>query len=190
MEKAVFIEKVRQNKVNAAILDRLEDLQAPDAWLVSGALFQTVWNVETGRPPEHGIKDYDIFYFDGRDLSWEAEDEIIRRAAAIFNDLDADIEVKNQARVHLWYEQRFGLPYPPLSSACEGIDRFLAIACKVGLKPNGEGGCDLYAPDGLEDISKLLIRPNPSANFQAARYLEKAARWKACWPELSVVAPD
>ena len=49
MKKAAFIDTVRQNKVNAVILDRLEDLKAPDTWLVSGALFQTGWNVETAR---------------------------------------------------------------------------------------------------------------------------------------------
>ena len=115
---------------------------------------------------------------------------MIRRAQSLFADLGVEIEVKNQARVHLWYEQRFGVSYPPLGSSCKGIDRFLAIACKAGLKPDGAGGFELYAPDGLEDIAKLLIRPNPSANFQAVRYLEKSARWKACWPELSVMAPD
>jgi hypothetical protein len=42
--------------------------------VTAGCLFQTVWNVVTDRPPTSGIKDYDIFYFDGTDLSWEAED--------------------------------------------------------------------------------------------------------------------
>ncbi|WP_420561905.1 nucleotidyltransferase family protein [Tepidicaulis sp.] len=189
MEKAEFIRTVCENPVNRAILERLPDLKAPDAWLVSGALFQTCWNVKTGRPVAHGIKDYDIFYFGGADLSWEAEDEVIRRAKALFADLDAEIEVKNQARVHLWYEERFGLPYAPLKSACEGIDRFLAPACKVGLKPDGEGGYELYAPDGLADIAQMLIRPNVTANFGAREYERKAARWKAVWPELTVVPP-
>jgi hypothetical protein len=32
-------------------------------------LFQTVWNLQRGRPPGQGIKDYDLFYFDPTDLS-------------------------------------------------------------------------------------------------------------------------
>jgi hypothetical protein len=60
------------------------------------------------------IKDYDVFYFDDEDLSWEAEDTVIQRSKVLFEDLDVAIEIKNQARVHLWYEQRFGCSYPRL----------------------------------------------------------------------------
>ena len=71
---------------------------------------------ERGRDDLHGIRDYDVFYFDA-DTSWSAENEVIERAAHLFADLNVSIEVRNQARVHLWYEEKFGLPYPPLKSA-------------------------------------------------------------------------
>ena len=54
--------------------------------LVAGALFQTVWNLRSGRPPQEGIRDYDVFYWDD-DLSYEAEDRVIRRADSLFRDL-------------------------------------------------------------------------------------------------------
>jgi len=38
----------------------------------------------------------------------------------------SEIEIRNQARVHLWYPRRFGAPYPQLASAEDGIGRFLA----------------------------------------------------------------
>ena len=66
-----------RNPVNDAIADELFRLALPDAWIVSGCLVQTVWNVLTSRPIDHGINDYDIFYFDP-DTSWQAEDAIIR----------------------------------------------------------------------------------------------------------------
>lgn len=68
-----FITLVRQNPVNASILDRLPQLEqvAPQAMLVAGSLFGTVWNVQTGRPATENIKDYDIFYWD-IDTSYEA----------------------------------------------------------------------------------------------------------------------
>ena len=100
MTDADFIAAVLSNPINRTILDRLPTLDLPDAWLVSGALFQTVWNVLTNRPPEFGIRDYDIFYFDPDD-SWAAEDAIIRRIGAPFADVTAEIEIRNQARVHL-----------------------------------------------------------------------------------------
>ena len=63
------------------------------------------------------IRDYDLFYFDDSDLSWEAEDRAIRRCAALFADLGVTVELRNQARVHLWYEMRFGHPSPRLLSS-------------------------------------------------------------------------
>lgn len=71
MERERFIALALTNPVNRAILDRLSTLTLPDAWLVSGSVFQTVWNALTGRQALHGIKDYDVFYFDP-DTSWEA----------------------------------------------------------------------------------------------------------------------
>jgi hypothetical protein len=171
--------------VNRSILGRLPELGLADAWLVSGCLFQTVWNDLTGRAPTHGIKDYDIFYFDP-DVSKQAEDRVIRRCAAAFADLGADVEVRNQARVHLWYPGWYGIDYPPLVRATEGIDRFLANACMVGIKPAGSG-TDVYAPLGLADLADMIVRPNRCPNFQAVEYQRKAARWKQCWPELTVL---
>jgi len=46
-------------------------------WLVfSGAVYQPVLNHLTGRPSDYEIKDYDLGYFDGSDLSYEAEDAV------------------------------------------------------------------------------------------------------------------
>lgn len=61
-----------------AVLDRLPSLGLREWWLTAGAVFQNVWNAVEGRPPGYGIKDYDVFYFDDTDLSWEAEDTVIR----------------------------------------------------------------------------------------------------------------
>jgi uncharacterized protein len=102
MDESGFIAAIRENRFNRAILERLPALGLADAWLVSGALFQTVWNLQTGHTPERGIRDYDLFYFDP-DVSWDAENAAIARAGAIFADLDVAVELRNQARVHLWY---------------------------------------------------------------------------------------
>jgi hypothetical protein len=54
-------------------------------WLVfSGAVYQPVLNHLTGRPLDYGIKDYDLGYFDASDLSYDAEDAVIRRVKARF----------------------------------------------------------------------------------------------------------
>jgi hypothetical protein len=179
-----FIALVLQNRFNRAIFARLPGLELPDAWLVSGALFQTVWNVLSGYPAEYGIKDYDIFYFD-RDTTWTSEDAVIRRVATAFENIGERTEVRNQARVHLWYEEKFGLPYPQLSKSTDGIDRFLHRNAQVGIRAR-DGGFEVYAPQGLDDIAQMRIRPNPTSNFQTRHYEEKARRWKTLWPRLTV----
>jgi hypothetical protein len=188
MNQFELVEAALTNPNSRAILDRLPELGAPDAWLVSGAVFQTVWNKVTGRAPTHGIKDYDIFYCDP-DPSWEAEDAVIRRADALFADLGIEIEVRNQGRVHIWYEEKFGTPYPILSKATDGIDRFLCDCAMIGMRHARANTYGVYAPKGHADIAAMIVRPNRMPNFHPDRYLEKAARWKAVWPEITILPP-
>jgi len=185
MNQTDFVAALRTNPINTAILERLPKLNLPDAWLVSGSLFQTAWNVLTGRAPTYGIKDYDVFYFDP-DTSYEAEDRAIKLAAEAFSDLSASIEVRNQARVHLWYPEKFGAPYSPATRATDGIDRFLMHTAQVGIRPTGTT-YDVYAPHGFSDVERMIVRPNVTANFRKDRYDEKAARWKSLWPELTII---
>jgi hypothetical protein len=180
-----FVSVVTTNPINATILERLPGLGLPDAWLVSGSLFQTVWNTLTGRAPIYGIKDYDIFYFDP-DTSYEAEDRAIKRAAMEFAELGASVEVRNQARVHLWYPEKFGAPYPPATCATDGIDRFLMHSAQVGIRGRDEA-FEVYAPHGFSDIDGMIVRPNITPNFRKDRYEEKATRWKSLWPELTIL---
>lgn len=188
MNRDEFLALALQNPVNAAIVDELHRLALPDAWLVSGCLVQTVWNVLTRRAIDHGIVDYDVFYFDP-DTSWEAEDAVIRTLHARLAHLGAKIEARNQARVHLWYPAKHGLPYPPLSCSADGIDRFLTQNTQIGVRRSGKG-FDVYAPHGFDDVARLIVRPNRTPNFSIANYAAKAARWKALWPDLTVIAAD
>jgi hypothetical protein len=185
VSEAEFLAAVLANENNRAILARLPQLALPDCWLVSGALFQSAWNERTNRPAEYGIKDYDLFYFDP-DISWEAEDTAIRKTRAALADLGIEIELRNQARVHLWYEQKFGRPYPPLTRATDGIDRFLMPCAQVGIRP-ANGAYAVYAPKGFADIEAMIVRPNRTANFSSERFREKAERWQALWPEITIL---
>lgn len=188
MDQDRFLELALKNPVNVVIIDELARLALPDAWLVSGCLVQTAWNVLTGRAVDHGIADYDVFYFDP-DTSWEAEDAVIRTLHTRFGHLGVKVETRNQARVHLWYPGKHGLPYPPLTCSTDGIDRFLTQNTQVGVR-RARDGFEAYAPHGFDDIAGLTARPNLGPNFSAANYAEKAARWKALWPELTVIPAE
>ncbi|TMK04471.1 MAG: nucleotidyltransferase family protein, partial [Alphaproteobacteria bacterium] len=124
MTKNEFLAAALRNPVDEAIVEELFQLALPDAWIVAGCLVQTVWNVLTARAVDYGIDDYDIFYFDP-DTSWQAEDAVIRQVQGRLAKFGAKVEVRNQARVHLWYPEKHGLPYPPLACSTDGIDRFL-----------------------------------------------------------------
>jgi hypothetical protein len=188
MNKADFLALALRNPVNAAIADELFRLALPDAWIVSGCLVQTVWNVLTRRAMNYGIADYDIFYFDP-DTSWAAEDAVIRKLQDAFAKLGVKVEARNQARVHLWYPEKHGLPYPPLRCSTDGIDRFLTKNTRIGIRRTPDG-YDVHAPDGFDDVAGMIVRPNPGANFSAANYQTKAARWKKLWTEITVLPAD
>ena len=168
------------------VLEIARALDLPDWRIVSGAIYQTVWNALTGREPDYGVKDYDLFYFDASDLSYEAEDVVIKRAAAACPpDLSPLVEVRNQARVHLWFEARFGEPYAPLTSSDEALTRFVAPAFAVGVRLEKDGRLDVAAPFGLEDLFAMTVRPNP--------YRPLAKGWEAVsrgivtrWPEVII----
>jgi hypothetical protein len=183
-----FLTLALRNPVNGAIADELLRLALRDAWIVSGCLVQSAWNALTGRAVDYGINDYDVFYFDS-DTSWQAEDAVIRDLQGRLARLRVRIEVRNQARVHLWYPEKHGLPYPALRRSTEGIDRFLTRNTQVGIR-HSVHGYDVYAPNGFDDIADMIVRPNPGANFSAANYAAKAARWKALWPELTVLPAE
>ena len=134
----------------------------PD-WLVfSGAVYQPVLNHLTGRPLDYGIKDYDLGYFDASDLSYEAEDAVIRRAKTAFDEpLRSMVEVRNQARVHLWFEAKFGEVYGPLSSTAEALERFASATFAVGVRLEADDRLHIHAPFGLAELFALRLRPNP-----------------------------
>jgi hypothetical protein len=187
--EAKFLELIQLNPLVNEILVRLPQLGVPDAWLASGCLFQTVWNVLAGEDPARAIKDYDVFYFDAADLSAAAENGVNDRAAAIFADLGCDIDARNQARVHTWYDSEFGTRgYPRLTKSSDGIDNFLAVCCMVAVRRAASGSIEIYAPLGVDDVLQCVMRQNPwYPNAPRGAYLRKATRWSALWPALRVV---
>lgn len=185
-ERDRFERLVRCNPRVDEILGRLAGLGLPGWYLAAGCLVQTVWNVLSSRPPECGIEDYDIFYFDDSDLSWDAEDVVIRRCARAFADLPVKIQVRNQARVHLWYEQHFGVACPPHGSSEAAIDSFATLVSAIGIRQSLTGQTTVYAPYGFKDLFAFVVRPGPGLAPRQV-YEDKTTRWCREWPDLVVV---
>ena len=177
---------VRADPCLMHVLTTVRGLGLSDWRVFSGAVYQSVWNAVTGRPAGYGIRDYDLGYFDP-DTSWDAEDAVIQRVAAAFEPPFRDmVEVRNQARVHLWFENKFGEPYEALAGTDEALARFVAPAFAVGVRLEEDDAISVAAPFGLEDVFSLTIRPNPHRPL-AKGWGKAITSAKARWPELKVV---
>ena len=171
------------------VLTTVRGLGLNDWRVFSGAVYQSVWNAVTGRPAGYGRKDYDLGYFDP-DTSWDAEDLVIKRVAAAFDEpFRSDVEVRNQARVHLWFPDRFGEPYEALTGTDEALKRFVAPAFAVGVRLEADDAISIAAPFGLEDVFSLTLRPNPDRP-RAKGWDKVVSSARARWPELTVIEPD
>jgi hypothetical protein len=174
---------VQQNKWLEEILEKFEAVALPDGWLVAGCIAQTIWNVGYGQPAEFGLKDVDVIYFDEQDLSFEAEASHERRLRDLFQHLPINFDVKNEARVHLWYEDRFGYAIKPYLSSADAIATFPTTATAVGVR-RIRGKLECCAPLGLDDLFSLIVRPN-KRQITRAIYEAKVDRWRSIWPRLS-----
>lgn len=186
LQRRVLVDIVRAQPHLMRILEGMTALALPDPLLGSGAIYNTVWNVLTGRPPLTGIKDADVVYFDAGDRSYEAEDAVIRRAAVQFADCPLPVEVRNQARVHLWFPEKFGTAYPELSCSADMMLNFASRTHAVAVRLEADGTISVHAPFGLDDIFAFRVTPNVRLD-NARTHTEKAARALRVWPELTVV---
>jgi len=167
------------------VLSVARHLNLLDWFVFSGAVYQPVLNHLTGRPLDYGIKDYDLGYFDASDLSYDAEDAVIRRVKAVFDEpLRNMVEVRNQARVHLWFEEKFREPYGPLSCTAEALERFASATFAVGVRLEPDDRLHIEAPFGLTDLFVLRLRPNPRR--KTVGFVRAAADVRRRWPEVVV----
>jgi hypothetical protein len=95
--------------------------------------------------------------------------------------------VRNQARVHVWFEDHFGEVYTPLSCTAEALQRFVSPRFAVGVRLDSDERLHVAAPFGLADLFALRLRPNPYRPFGG--FARVAAGVVARWPELSVEMP-
>ncbi|MEL7153323.1 MAG: nucleotidyltransferase family protein [Pseudomonadota bacterium] len=164
-------------------LQEARTLDLPDWWVVSGAVYNSVWNAMEGKSTGYGIKDIDLFYFDP-DTSWEAEDRVIRLAEQHFFR-SPPVEVRNQARVHLWYEDRFGHPTLPLTDCEESLFRFASETHAVAVRLKAEDQIEVRAPFGLDALFEMRMVPNTRV-LNRRTHEAKGARCQSLWPGIKV----
>jgi hypothetical protein len=176
---------VRTNPVVARLLDRLPELGLPSWYLGAGGVAQTVWNHLHGFAPTHAISDYDVVYYDPHDLTEVTEKRAEATTTALLGADGVKLDVTNEARVHLWYERRFGRAVAPYRSAEHAIATWPTTATSIGLRSE-HGGFTVCAPFGLADVFAMVVRPNTTL-IDRAVYEAKVERWRRRWPRLTVL---
>ncbi len=177
---------LRGSAVLSECLERLGDLGLPDCYLGAGCVAQTVWNAAHDKPPAADISDYDVVYFDAGDLTEAGENEVTANVRDAMADLPVAVDVKNQARVHLWYGQRFGYEIMPYLSIKDAIATWPTTATAIGVRLAHGRPC-VFAPFGLDDLLGLVVRAN-RVQITPEIYRRKVAQWTRHWPNLTVLA--
>ncbi|WP_417490429.1 nucleotidyltransferase family protein [Maricaulis sp.] len=183
-QRAFLIAAVQANPVAMTVLQRAAAMGLPDHGLMAGAVYQAVWNALTGRDPAYGVNDYDLGYYDASDLSEAAEDVVIKAGDAVFADLDAIVEIRNQARVHLWFGAKHGVTRAPLTSTTDAVSHFASHTHAVAVRLDAAGKMEVLAPYGLGELFSLQVRP-VEALADPVGWNAKCERQQALWPEIT-----
>ncbi|MDF2547144.1 MAG: hypothetical protein K0R93_2042 [Anaerosolibacter sp.] len=168
-------------------LHRTKTSDIKEYYIGAGCIAQTVWNYLSNNHLDYGIDDIDFVYFDKDNLEDSAEDEVIKRVGELYSDLQVRIDVKNQARVHLWYESSFGYTIPPYKSLEQAIDRFPTTATAIGIRLGKDDKFQIYAPFGLNDVFGKIVRPN-KGQITEEIYNRKVEKWLGKWPDLKIIS--
>jgi len=182
----LFCSVMEGSELLSKVFRRASTVGLGDYYVGAGCLAQTMWNYLSGYEPTYGIKDIDFAYFDASNLTYEGEHEVVRQVLALYADIPIEVDVKNQARVHLWYESHFGYAIEPHRSLEAALNTWPTTATAIGARWEPATGWTVYAPFGLNDLLGMIVRPN-RGRITRAIYEKKVARWTSCWPELRVI---
>lgn len=181
-----LIKTINKSDMLMQVFNKVQKMKFDSYYIGAGCITQTVWNDLTNRPLNYGITDIDIIYFDNQDLSFEAEDRIIKFGNELFSEIPIKIDLKNQARVHLWYKDKFGIELQPFERIEQAIDTWPTTATAFGVSVDEKNNWKVYAPYGLCDLFSLIIKANKKL-INEEIYMNKATKWKSKWPELKVL---
>ncbi len=167
----------------------LYELKTEKFYIGAGAIAQTIWNIQTNRPLDYGIDDIDIVYYNPKNTEEKHEKKVVECLNQKLEEYPLWIDVKNEARVHLWYRNKFGYDIEPYKSIEDAIDTWPTTATSLGISKISEKCWEIYAPFGFMDVFNMKIIAN---NRQITKeiYDIKVKKWTQKWPELDVVKWD
>lgn len=168
-----------------AILQACRQVDPPH-WVVgAGTIRTTVWDFLHGYSAPTPLRDVDVCFFDPIDLSSEKEERLEGELESILPG--TPWEVRNQAGVHLWYEEKFGQKVSPLRSIEDAVASWPETATSVAVRLLADDSLELVAPLGLDDLFEQVLRRNP-ARVGRDLYLRrlKEKHIVETWPRVTV----
>jgi uncharacterized protein len=186
---SALISLLRKNEWFMDVLRAVRTCNPPD-WLVGGGVIRNiVWDHLHGYVQPTPIKDVDVAFFDGVNLTPSRDHEVQMELEKIMPDIPW--EAKNQAAVHLWYERVFGYPVQPLLSSADAIATWPEPATCVAVRLLESDEIMVEAPYGLDDLFNMILRRNPrrvTEEIFLDRIRTKAPLKK--WPRVEIVYSD
>jgi hypothetical protein len=172
------------------VLASVGEAGLPDAWVGAGVIRDLIWDTKfgSGFDPSR-INDVDVAFFDPSDLSPDRDASAESRLRELRPDIRWD--VKNQAAVHTWYPNHFGIPVKPFKSMEEAVASWPETATSVAVRTSKAGVLEVIAPHGLDDLLDGVWRRNPvrvTIEESARRLRRKQPQNR--WPGVRVHPPE
>jgi hypothetical protein len=84
--------------------------------------------------------------------------------------------VKNEARVDLWYEYKFGKAIPPFQSIEHAVRNFPMTATTIAIHPH-QDSLSIIAPFCFDDLFNCIVHQNKAMVHQN-HYEVKVEKWR------------
>ena len=188
-KQSKIVKKIlKKNKNLMLVLDYLEKLELPNFYIASGSVFQTIWNYQDNKDLNYGIKDIDIVYYDKINLSKEHETKIEDKIIQFISNenLNYEIDVHNEARMHLWKKENENKEIDQYKNSEDAISKLIATVQAIGITKI-DGKIEVYAPYGFSDILSKTIRPIKHEGNSSDLYYKKVKTWEKRFDKLSMI---
>ena len=179
---------LKKNDELIDVLNYIEKLKLPNFYIAAGSVFQTIWNYYDNNELNYNIKDIDVIYYDNSDLSVETDIKYYNMIGEYCESkgYKYEIDVSNEARMHLWKKEKFNIDVAPYTCSEDAIDKWIATVHAIGITKEYDV-IKIYAPYGLSDIFSKTIRPIKHEYNTKDIYDKKANSWKERFNGLNII---
>ena len=179
---------LKKNTELMEVLNFVSKLNLPNFYIGAGSVFQTIWNYYDGKTLNHGIKDIDVIYYNKDDLNPETDKKYCEKINeyCIKKGLDFEIDVSNEARMHLWKKAHFNIDTEQYKNTEDAINQWIATIHAIGITKD-DRKIKIYAPFGLSDIYSRTLRPIKHKYNTKEMYDNKVKSWNARFDNLKII---